>query len=140
MKSTFFTCPKMALLLTFRLLITLAFIVLSFFVFWDMIFVAIIASAFFVFAFIVLILINEKLSLSFRSFILVKISKEGVANTFCKIKWDEITKIEYENLEFESSRSIMKKLGMVLIIYKNDNTIKEFKAYSLKEAICIPLN
>ena len=137
MKNIFFTCPKMSLYLTLRLLIALLFVGLSIYVFWDMIFVAIAFSIFFIITSIILTVSST--CLSFRSFILVKVNEEGINNAFCKIKWDEITKIEYENLELENTRST-KRFGIVLIIYKNDDTSKSFKAYHLKEAICIPIN
>ncbi len=137
MSNLSFTCPRLALALLIRLIFVLVFLCLTVFVCWDLL---ILAIPFVVSVLAMGILITTSLCnfsfCVFRSLILVKFDDECIKNAFCKIRYDEIKDIGYENLEFSSTRG-NKKFCIVMIINGKEST---FKNYDTKKSICIPLN
>ena len=137
MKNLTFACPKLAVALIARIIAGLIFCGASIFVCKDFL----IFAFPFVFSFVGMTALAcislYRFSFAvFRSLILVKFDDEGIKNSYCKIKYEEIAHIGYENIEFVSTRG-HKKLGVILIINGKD---KDFKSYDIKNSICIPLN
>ena len=137
MKNTFFTCPKLAKALIVNIIVAIIFCVVAI-----LINKALVFSIPFIICFLALlpsITLYEFSFAVFRSLILVKFDNEGIKNAFCKIKYDEITDVGYENLEFISPRrrGYVEKYSLVIIINGKDKT---FRSYDKKSAICIPLN
>lgn len=84
-----------------------------------------------------------------KAFIWFKVDQDGISNFFCKIRWDEI---QLENIYFEHIRIkrtltnnhklkfVSGDCGVVMMVQKKNTANTNFKKYSLKNAICIPLN
>ena len=137
MKSLVFTCPKLAKTLIINTLVSIIFCVVAILINKILIF-----SIPFIILFLALlpsITLYEFSFAVFRSLILVKLDNEGIKNAFCKIKYDEITNIGYECLEFKAPRrrGYVEKYSLVIIVNGKDKT---FRSYDKKTAICIPLN
>ena len=137
MKNLTFTCPKLAKTLIIHTLVSIIFCVVAILVNKVLVF-----SVPFIILFLALlpsITLYEFSFAVFRSLILVKFDNEGIKNAFCKIKYDEITDVGYECLEFISPRrrGYIEKYSLVIIINGKDKT---FRSYDKKTAICIPLN
>ena len=116
MKNLTFACPKLAVALIVRIIAGLIFCGLAIFVCKDFL----IFAFPFVFSFVGMTVVAcislSRFSLAvFRSLILVKFDDEGIKNAFCKIKYEEIAHIGYENIEFVSTRG-HKKFGIMLIV------------------------
>lgn len=137
MKNLSFTCPKLARTLIIHTLVSIIFCVVAILINKILIF-----SIPFIILFLALlpsITLYEFSFAVFRSLILVKLDNEGIKNAFCKIKYDEITNIGYECLEFKAPRrrGYVEKYSLVIIVNGKDKT---FRSYDKKTAICIPLN
>ena len=137
MKNLSFTCPKLARTLIIHTLVSIIFCVVAILINKILIF-----SIPFIILFLALlpsITLYEFSFAVFRSLILVKLDNEEIKNAFCKIKYDEITNIGYECLEFKAPRrrGYVEKYSLVIIVNGKDKT---FRSYDKKTAICIPLN
>ena len=145
-KITKFTCPKMALRIVVHYIIEASLLFLVLLVkYLPVQLLGVFAVVLSNFMFIKL---NGYGASIFRSFIRVRISEKGISNAFCKIKWEEIQRTEYEYLEIKCNartnkyiRLIAGKYGLVLFVSKIQSKEEiTFNNYSLKNTICMPFD
>ena len=145
-KITKFTCPKMALRIVVHYIIEASLLFLVLLV--KYLPVQLLGVFGVVLSNFMFIKFNGYGASIFRSFIRVRISEEGISNAFCKIKWEEIRRVEYEYLEIKYNArrhqyiwNITTKYGLVLFVSKIQSNEKiTFNNYSLKNTICMPFD
>ena len=80
----------------------------------------------------------------FKCFIITKINENSLSNCFCKLNCEEISYIGYEHIHANHKNSryfIRGDFGIIVLISKDKSKEnKNFRQYSSKDTICLPLN